>query len=398
MKNKRFTAVLIGGALVVAGLIGAIAFVKTKPEAQRGKAMSSMVPVVETMLLEVSSLPQVVEGLGTVKADQSATLIAEVSGQILAVSDTLVEGALVRKGDLLLEIDDAEYQCDVADAEGDLLAAQADLRLEEGEQAVARHELTLVGEDVDEAYKDLILRAPQLQSAQAAVMSAQAALNTAKLDVARTKIRAPYDAVIVSTLADVGDHASTSAGLIELAAINRYFVQAAVPLRALLPLSKLGKEPYEATLILSDGSEYPAQTFKLLPDLTDTGRMAQLLLVVDSPYKMAGRPLLLNEMVRFRIQGDVADGVSLLPRKYLRDGDVVWMLGADKKLRILPAEVLMGYADEVLVRIEGTEGLELVKTDLSAAVEGMQLKKVGEPAPDDEAAPATGKKTGGQAK
>jgi RND family efflux transporter MFP subunit len=377
MKNRRFTAVLIGGALLVIGVVGAIAFVKTKPEAQRKRSMSSMVPVVETMPLEVSSLPQVVEGLGTVKANQSATLIAEVSGQILAVSDTLVEGALVRKGDLLLEIDDSEYQCDVADAEGDLLAAQADLRLEEGEQAVARHELTLVGEDVDEAYKDLILRAPQLQSAQAAVMSAQAALNTAKLDVARTKIRAPYDAVIVSTLADVGDHASTSTDLIELAAINRYFVQAAVPLRALLPLSKLGKEPYEATLILSDGSEYPAQTFNLLPDLTDTGRMAQLLLVVDSPYKMAGRPLLLNEMVRFRIQGDVADGVSLLPRKYLRDGDVIWVIDAENKLHVLPAEVLMGYADEVLVRVEGAEGLELVKTDLSAAVEGMQLKAVG---------------------
>jgi hypothetical protein len=102
-------------------------------------------------------------------------------------------------------------------------------------------------------------------------------------------------------------------------------------------------------------------------------------------------------MVRFRIQGEVVDRVTLLPRKYLRDGNVVWMLGADKKLRILPVEVLMGYADEVLVRVEGAEGLELVKTDLSAAVEGMQLKKVGESILDDEATPGNGKPPGGKA-
>ena len=393
-KNNRFIAVLIGIALVVAGIVGAIAFVETKPEAQRSKAMSSMMPVVETMLLEVSSRAMIVDGLGSVIADKSATLKSEVSGRIVAVSDTVVEGELVKKGDVLMEIDAAKYLLDVAAAEADVLNAQSDLRLEEGNQAVARHELSLIGGNVDEAYKDLILRTPQLKSAQAAVMSAQAALNIAKLDVARTKIRAPFDAVIVEVDADVGDYASTSTDLIELAAINRYFIRAAVPLHALIPLSKLGKEPYEATLTLSDGSQYSAQTFKLLPDLTDTGRMAQLLLVVESPYKTAGRPLLLNEMLRFRIQGDIADGVSLLPRKYLRDGDVVWMIDSENKLHILPAEVLMGYADEVLVRVEGAEKLELVKTDLSAAVEGMQLKTVSASVPAGDEKPEDDKKTG----
>jgi RND family efflux transporter MFP subunit len=377
MKNKRFIAVGVGVALVVIGIIGAVSFVKTKPQAQRKRAMSSMVPVVETMPWTVSSLPRVVDGLGTVIADKSAMIKSEVSGRIVAVSDALIEGGLVKKGELLMEIDDAEYRYDVADAEGDLLDAQADLRLEEGNQAVARHEMTLIGEAVDEAYKDLMLREPQLQSAQATVMSAQAALDTAKLDVERTKIRAPYDAVIVSVDADVGDYATTSTELVELAATSRYFIRASVPLRSLTPLPMLGKTPYSARLTLSDGSELPAETFKLLPDLTATGRMAQLLLVVNDPYGVNGRPLLLNEMVSFRIQGDVVDGVSLLPRRYLRDGNVVWMIDDAETLHILSAEVLQGYADEVLVRVDGIDGMELVTTDLSAASEGMQLRRVG---------------------
>jgi RND family efflux transporter MFP subunit len=398
MKNNRFIAVVIGISLVVIGVIGAIALVKTKPEAQRKRGMSGMIPVVEAIKLEVSSQPLVIEGLGTVIADKSATMKSEVSGRIVAVSDALVEGGRVQKGDVLLEIDDAAYLLDVADAEGDLLDAQADLRLEEGQQAVARHEMNLIGEDVDEAYKDLMLREPQLKSAQAAVMSAQAALDSATLDLQRTKITAPFDGVIVSVVADIGDYASTSTELVELAAINRYFVRAAVPLSSLLPLPMLGKKPYSAVLTLSDGTTRRAQSYKLLPDLTEKGRMAQLLLVVEDPYGAKGRPLLLNEMVRFSVQGETVDGVSLLPRKYLRDGNVVWMMDAEKKLRIVSAEVLQGYPDDVLVRVDNTDELQLVITDLSVASEGMQMRLVGDPASTPEKGAGEGKNPNGAEK
>jgi len=388
-KNKHFTAVLIGIALLCVGIVGAIAFVKTKPEAQRKRSMSSMVPVIETVPLPVASLPLIVEGLGTVIADKLATMQSEVSGRIIAVSDALVEGGRVQKGEVLITIEASDYQLALAKAEAGLLDEQSDFRLEEGNQAVARHEMTLIGEDVDEAYKDLMLREPQLKSAQAAVKSAQAALDSALLDLERTEIKAPFDAVIVSADADIGDYAQTSTKLVELAATDRYFIRASVPLSSLEPLPMLGKTSYPVAVTLSDQTTRVAQTYKLLPDLTETGRMAQMLLTVDHPYDSAeSRPLLLNEVVRFRVRGETADGVSLIPRTQLRDGDVVWMIDGKNKLRILLADVLQGYADEVLVRIDGAEGMEVVTTDLAAAVEGMQLRRVGEPAPSAQNGPA----------
>jgi RND family efflux transporter MFP subunit len=382
-KTQRLISILIGSLLLITGLFGAILFVKTKPEAERRRSMSSMIPVVETMPLTFANQPLQIDCLGTVIPDKFASLQAEVSGRIVAVADNLVEGNRVQKDDVLVEIEPANYELALAQAEANLLTAQSNLRIEEGQQDVVRNELDLMDSEQTENYRDLLLREPQLKSAQAAVKSAELAVESAQLDLNRTKIRAPFDAVIISSDADIGDYAQSSKTLIELAATDRYFIRASVPLSALDSLPKLGTQPYSAEIVLSDGSIRPALTHRLLPDLTDTGRMARILLVVNSPYAGSdGRPMLLNEIVRVNITGEIAKNATRIPRKYLRDGNVVWTIDSENKLRILPAEVLQGYADEVLIRVDADSGMELVITDLISSVEGMQLRRVGEQAPD----------------
>jgi RND family efflux transporter MFP subunit len=381
--TQRLISILIGILLLLGSIVGAIIFVKTKPEAERRRGMSSMIPVVETMPLSMANLPLRISCLGTVIPDKFSSLQAEVSGRIVAVADNLVEGNRVQKGDVLIEIESADYALALAQAEANLLTAQSNLRIEEGQQDVVRNELDLMDSKQSEEYRDLLLREPQLKSAQAAVKSAELAVESAQLDLDRTRIRAPFDAVITSADADVGDYAQSSKTLIELAATDRYFVRASVPLSALESLPKLGNQPYSAEVALSDGSIRPAQTHRLLPDLTDTGRMARILLAVNSPYAgNDGRPMLLNEIVRVNITGEIAENATLIPRKYLRDGNVVWTIDSENKLRILPADLLQGYADEVLVRIDTDTEMELVITDLISSVEGMQLRRVGEQAPD----------------
>ncbi|MCF7847711.1 MAG: efflux RND transporter periplasmic adaptor subunit [Kiritimatiellales bacterium] len=378
---KHSLSILIGIALLASGLAGARYFIKTKPEAKRSRAMSSMVPVVETTKMKTTDQVHVVECLGTVAADKSASLQAEVNGRIMAVNPTLVEGELVKQGVVLIEIESADYELALAKAEANLLTAKSNYRIEEGQQETVRHELELMGSDESDAYRDLILREPQLKSAEANVKSAELAVESAKLNLERTKISAPFDAVVVSETADIGDYAQSSKVLVELAATDRYFVRASIPLSALVPLPQIGKQPYAATLTLSDETTHPAQTYKLLPGLSTKGRMARLLLTADNPYSREGRPMLIDEFVRIRIEGETIKNALTLPRIYLRDGNVVWTIDGEKRLRILPAKVLQGYADNVLVRIEGATQFEIVTSDLPAAVEGMELRRVGEPAP-----------------
>lgn len=379
--SRRLISIAIGLAFIIAGSLAAAYFMKNKPVASRRRAMSSMVPVVEIMPMKTAEHIHSVECLGTVTAEKAAALQPEVSGRIVAVNPGLVEGGLVKKGEVLIEIDDTDYRLALAQAEAALLTAQSSYRIEEGQQDVVRHEMEMMGTDESDAYRDLILREPQLKAAEASVQSAELAVESAKLNLERTQIRAPFDAVVVSETADVGDYAQSSSVLVELAAVDRFFVYSSIPFSALAPLPEIGSKAYSAELILADGTTRAAQTYKLLPTLTDTGRMARILLTADKPYA-AGRPMLINEYVRVRIDGDAIPDSMMLPRKYLRDGNVVWTIGRDNKLHILQAEVIDGYADEMLVRFDGPAEIEIVTTDLSAAVEGMQLRREGDPMPE----------------
>ncbi|MDZ8118352.1 efflux RND transporter periplasmic adaptor subunit [Pontiella agarivorans] len=394
--SRRTLSILIGLVFIIGGLLIARYFMTNKPEAQRRRAMSSMVPVVETVSMKTAAHIHTVECLGTVTAEKSADLRPEVSGRIIAVNPGLVEGGLVKQGDVLVEIDDADYRLALAEAEAALLTAQSNYRIEEGQQDVVRHEMEMMGTDESDAYSDLMLREPQLKSAEAAIKTAELAVESAKLDLERTKIHAPFDAVVVSETADVGDYAQSSSTLIELAAIDRFFVYSSIPFSSLTPLPEIGSKTYPAELTLSDGTTRLAQTYKLLPTLTDTGRMARILLTADQPYTTGDRPMLINEYVRIRINGDSIPDSMMIPRKYLRDGNVVWTIDSENKLRILQAEVIDGYADEMLIRIDGPAEIEIVTTELSAAVEGMQLRRDGEPMP--ESPQRTGKPEGKPAK
>jgi len=380
---KNLVSILIGIALLAGGIIGAQIFIKTKPEAQRRKGMSSMVPVVETMPLTASSQPLKIDCLGTVIADKETSIQPEVTGRITKVNPKLVEGELIKKGEILVEIDSTDYKLALQTAEANLLKAQSSYRIEEGQQDVVRHELKLMDDTEDDSYRDLMLRKPQLKTAEAEIKSAQAAVERAKTDLARTQISAPFDAVVIASNADIGNYAQPSKILFELAAIDRYFIRASVPLTSLKPLPRLGKGSYSAEITLTDGSIRDAETYKLLPDLTEKGRMARILLSAENPYNVKhGRPLLLNEVVRVNITGEIVENASLIPRKYLRDGNVLWVIDADSKLRILTVELLQGYADEVLVRFNAKKGMQLIISDLVSSVDGMQLRRASENTPD----------------
>lgn len=378
--SRRIISIVIGLAVIIGGLLIARYFMTNKPQAERRRQMSSMIPVVETVPMKAGTHVHSVECLGTVTAAESAALQPEVNGRIAAVNPGLVEGGLVKKGDVLIEIEDTDYRLALAQAEAALLTAQSSYRIEEGQQDVVRHEMEMMGSDETDSYRDLMLREPQLKSAEADVKTAELAVESAKLDLERTKIRAPFDAVVVSETADVGDYAQSSSALVELAAVDRFYIYSSIPFSSLVPLPEIGTKAYPAELTLADGSTRPAQTYKLLPALTDTGRMVRILLTADEPYA-AARPMLINEYVRVKIDGDSVDGAMMLPRKYLRDGNVVWTIDGENKLRILQAEVINGYSSEMLIRIDGPAEIEIVTTDLSAAVEGMQLRRVGDPMP-----------------
>ncbi|MGE4489270.1 MAG: efflux RND transporter periplasmic adaptor subunit [Kiritimatiellales bacterium] len=377
-ENNRVLKTVLGIGLVVAGIIAAVVMIKSKPQAQRRK-MSAMIPVVEAAPLSTISTSVTVSCMGTVIADREVAVQAEVTGRVSGLMPGLVEGARVRQGDLLLSIDSRDYELAVEKAEAALHSAQSSLRLEEGEQAVAKHEMELIGDEVpvDDAYRDLMLREPQLKAAQASVESAQAALSAAKLDLERSRITAPFDAVVKAVNVDAGDYALSSKTLVELVATDRFFVRTSIPVSSLAFFPDIGKTDYPAEVVLTDGAVRKGFLYKLLPNLSEQGRMARVLIAVENPMDPEnGRPMLMGEAVRVELSGKEVDGVCLIDRLNFQDGSVVWMIDSDNKLHICPADVVQGYADRVLVRVAFSNDWKLVTSSIPAPVEGMTLNVI----------------------
>ena len=95
---------------------------------------------------------------------------------------------MVRKGDLLLRIDPADFENALSIRESELQQAQASLEIEEGRQSLAKEELALLKETIDETNRALVLREPQFASIQAQVSAAEAAVERAKLDLERSRV------------------------------------------------------------------------------------------------------------------------------------------------------------------------------------------------------------------
>jgi RND family efflux transporter MFP subunit len=135
---------------------------------------------------------------GVVVADRQVTLAAKIVGRIVAVN--VEEGDVVQAGDLLIDIDDAQYRADLSSAEA--LLMQEQVRLEHmkrlDERFSALYEQKSVSQDkADEARFNF-------EVAQAAVKRAEAELEKIRVLLAETKIRAPFAGVIIGKSSETG--------------------------------------------------------------------------------------------------------------------------------------------------------------------------------------------------
>ncbi len=111
--------------------------------------------------------------------------------------------------------------------------------------------------------------------------------------------------------------------------------------------------------------------------------MARLLVSVPSPLESPeGRtlpPLLLGSYVRAEIIGRAARDVFAVPREYIRNGNQVWLMDEQNRLRIRTVQTVFRGPETVYIRSGLKDGQRIVTTDLSSPVEGMLLRTAEKP-------------------
>jgi len=262
----------IGGALgllVIGLIISAI-----RPKGVSGAA-GGPPPVVEVVQVEQKDVPVYGEWIGTLDGLVNADVRAEVTGYLLRQG--YQEGAFVKKGQLLFEIDPRPFQAALDQAEGQLAQAKASLANAEAVQRrtqldVNRYtplakEQAASQQDLDNAVQNNFAAKATVETVKAQIQTYQAAVENAKINLDFTRLIAPIDGIVGQAQLQVGALVTPSTGPVTSVStvdpIKVYFTVGEpqyLDWRRRFPTEKSRLEAdrnLRLELILADGTTYP---------------------------------------------------------------------------------------------------------------------------------------------
>jgi len=380
--------------ILLLGVGVALYLKKSAPVASKAQP-KKQARLVDIASFETQTLRLPVPAHGQVIAARRLSLSSEVSGRIVELNPAFETGARLRAGTLVCRIDPRDYTIDIALKKAALQKAQAALEIELGQQRIARTEWEMYqqGEkgrsnagtsSVASSSPDLVLRKPELKQAQAEVENARAALEQARLNLKRTEIRLPFDALVVDENVEEGSYVSAQGEIATLVGTDTFWITATVPVADLQWVDMEGDRDHPDTRVrvhLPNSSHTrEGQIVRLLGNLSDEGRMAQILVAVTDPLDLDGQPharnpLLLGAYLQLDLPGKEIKGVTALPRATVHNGNQIWIATPEGTLNVREIEPLRRTMDKIYIQ-DGLDPEEKVITStLAYAVEGMTVKE-----------------------
>jgi len=371
-------AILAVGVLVAVVMVKLRAPVPTRPTVE-------FAPLVRVVEVQPATMRLAVSTQGTVKARTATNLVAEVAGTIIRVSQSFASGGFFEKGDVLVEIDASDYRVAVATAEGSVAQVRVRLETEEAQAEVAREEWAELGTGGD---SPLATRELQLQEAQAALVAAEARLEKAKRDLARTKVRAPFAGRVRAKIADLGEYVAPGVPVAAVYSVDVAEVRLPVPDADLafldLPVDYRGaaaKEPGPEVVLYADFAgqrhSWQGRIVRVEGEIDPVSRMVHVVAQVKDPYGKHGEgrplPLAVGMFVEADIMGSTVEDAITLPRTALR-GQQVLVVDVEDRLRFRDVDILR-IDREFAVIVGGLEpGDRVCVSTLDAVSDGMKVR------------------------
>jgi len=342
-------------------------------------------------------VPTVREWVGTLDGYVNAEIRGQVTGYLLR--QAYKEGAFVRKGDLLFEIDPRPFQAALNEAKGRLAQAQSSVQQAEGNLAQAKARLgkaeldvkryaplvktkAISQEEMDnavqsrlEAQASVDASVAAIETAKASVVAAQAAVYDAEVKLGFTKISAPVEGIAGLARIQVGDLVSpTGNPLTTVSTVNPIKAYFTISEQEYLAQQRAGGPDRWARnleLVLADGSVYAHKgSFYMADRQVDVGtgalRMAAL-------FPNPGNVLRPGQYGRVRCVMGVRKGAAVVPQRAvveLQGGYQVAVVDAQNKVTMRAVRVADRLGSLWVVE-EGLQPGERV------IVEGLQKVRTG---------------------
>lgn len=369
--------------LVLALGVGAFVVInRHKPNEKRGERAKSAL-MVAAMPVEPKTARANVVSRGVVQAERELTIIPEVSGKLVFVSKALEAGGRVKRGQLLLRIDARSYAHQVTQTRGQLESARLQVEVEKNQKNLVEYESKLLGETSTRS--PVASRESYVRAAEANVQAQEGAVESAKLNLSRTAIAAPFDATVVSENVEQGQVVSAQSQLARLIATDELRVQVSVPVEDLEMFGFPSKDaPGASARVRQDlprGKviERLGEVTRLVRELDQATRRARVLVTIKHPFDPAlGLPLLPGAHVEVEIRGRELENVVVIDRSAVYEGKFVWVVGEDDKLDKKELEIVWSDRDHVYVNPKFGPADRVVTTLMSTPVKGLPVRVQGE--------------------
>jgi RND family efflux transporter MFP subunit len=379
-KTQFYRAVaILAGAIIVTSLL-----YLNRPETIIAPPEPALVSVDVAEVVK-QSLRIPVQAQGTVSPMRETAILSEVNGRIIEVSPSFTVGGFVSQGDILLRIDPRDYETNLLRAEAALKSAESNLAQEKGGALVAEREWQKLpeGSQRSEEAKNLYLRKPQLAQAQAQLLAARADINTAKDNLERTLIRAPYDAIIRSKRSELGQFVAAGTPLADIFSIESAEIRLPIPQNKLdyLELPGLNGEGTASMIDLTTEvggrvKHWTARLHRTEGVYDERSRVLYAVARIEDPYGLHHpdrEPLLMGTFVNATIDGRELNDVVPLPRYVLRAGNNLWVIDEDNRLRNREVTLLRTGGDLVYVSAGLDNGERVALTVVDSSLDGAQV-------------------------
>jgi len=379
MNRKVKRALLIAGIFAVA-ILGAIGLGSMKPPPQT-KDVADQAPLVAVMTLEAFDTHFRIASQGTVSPRTETVVSAEISGAIISISPKFIPGGVFAKGEELMRIDPTSYVVAVDRAEATLVQRQIEF-------------------DGSEKLRNQGYRAEsEYASAVAALAAARADLVNAQRNLERTRIRLPYDGMVRSKEADLGQYvnAGTKLGVtfatdyaeVRLPLTDQDLAFIDLPNAADIHASGSANGPLVELSAIQKGQRrsWQAQITRSEGVVDEKSRVTYAVARVIDPYRLKAdaadeTPLPMGTFVAANIAGLKASNVVRVPRIALRSNNQLMVVGADNTLQLRNVDVLRSDAEYAYLRGGAVAGDRVSLTTIESPLNGMKVRIQGDPDKD----------------
>ena len=334
-------------------------------------------PLPEVVVTDVvqRNVPVYSESVGTTEGFVNADIYPKITGYLL--KQNYSDGDRVRAGQLLFQIDDREYKAALDQALGDLGQKQADYK--KNRQDLDKYTPLYEQQVISKQEFDHITQTTRASAA--AVASAEAAVETAKLNEQWTQVTSPIDGIAGIAKAQVGDLVSPTMLLATVSQLDPIKVEFPVSEKTYLHFADqinqdpLGKNAPKLEMILSDGS-----TYKYPGHISNVNRQVEIqtgTIEVQGIFPNPGHVLRPGMYAKVRAAAEVRQKALLVPQEAVLETQgqyQVAIVGSDDKVTMRTVVVGQQAGGLQIIEKGVSPGERVITEGLQKVSDGMEVK------------------------